>query len=239
MQFTDALDLVHSRMGRKAIARNALFGAISSLRAAVTQLEGMTKSINVLTERGYQQRADNIRNSTRYTTLEKTCSDRASKAQGIYAIACQSFDITPEFEPGVPKHLSRDQLAQIADFAGMTVEEVVAKRNAADERKFRSEMEAMSMTEALFWAAIEEEEPEVKAESVLRALQQTITFIATWANPDFAELGVLKHDIQIIETIVAKEEELSERSGELGMNEEGTGRTSKYQQQETADDLQN
>jgi hypothetical protein len=233
MHFSDALSLVHSQQGRKTIARNALFGAIGSLRALVTQMEGMTKAITVLESKGYTLRAENIRNSTRYIALEKNVQERASRAQGIYAIASASFDLMPEFEPGVPKHLSQEQLAQIAEFSGMSLEKVIELRNNAADKKYRSEMEAMSMTEAMFWSAEADEEPDVKAESVLRALTQTINFIATWSSPDFAELGVLKHDVQIIETIAAKEMDLEERAGELGINEDGTGaRSSKFQRQE-------
>lgn len=232
MKFETALHTVHSLAGRKAIARNALFGAISSLRAIVTQFEGMTKSINMLTEKGYQMRADAIRNSTRYVALEKQIEERASRAQGIYAMASASFDLTPEFEPGVPKHLSSEQLAQIAEFSGMSVKQVVELRNKADTKKYNSEMEAASMTEAFFWAAEAQEDPDVKAEAVLRALNQTVSFIAVWSNPDFAELGILKHDIQIIETIVAREMDKEDSEGALGINEEGTGRSSQYQRQE-------
>lgn len=232
MKFESALGLISSQSGRKAVARNCLFGAISGLRAAVTQLEGMTKSITILESKGYHERATAIRNSTRFLKLEQTCKERAEKAQGIFAIASTSFDLTPEFEPGVPKHLSKEQIAQIADFSGMSIDKVQEVRHNAAERKYRSEMEAMSYTEALFWSADAQEDPDVKAESVLRALNQTVQFIATWTVPDFAELGILKHDIQIIETIVAKESELEERSGELGMNEEGTGKVSKFQREE-------
>jgi hypothetical protein len=132
----------------------------------------------------------------------------------------------------VPKHLSKEQLAQIADFSGMSVDKVVELRNKADEKKYRAEMEAMSMTEAFFWAAEPQEDPDIKAESVLRALNQTVQFIAVWSNPDFAELGILKHDIEIVETIVAREMEYDESAGQLGVNEEGTGRSSTYQREE-------
>lgn len=232
MKLETALNIVHSQAGRRAIARNSLFGAISGLRALVSQFEGMTKSISVLTERGYAQRAEAIRSSTRYQVLEEKIEAAASRAQGIYAMASASFDLTPEFEPGVPKHLSQEQLAQIADFSGMTVEKVVALRNAAADRKYRSEMEAMSMTEAYFWAAPADEDPDVKAESALKALNQTVQFIATWSSPDFAELGVLKHDIEIMETIAANEMDHEEREGQLGVNEDGRGKASTQQREE-------
>lgn len=236
MKFETALHTVHSQAGRKAIARNSLFGAISSLRSLVSAMEGMTKSITVLTERGYDMRANAIRTSTRFLSLEDKIAKAAARAQGIYCIASASFDFQPEFEPGVPKHLSRDQLAQIADFSGLTVEKVKALRNASDEKRYRSEVEAMSMAEAMFWAAEAEEDPDVKAESVLKALNQTVQFIATWSSPDFAELGILKHDIEIMETIAAREMDYNESAGNLGINEEGTGRTQQYQPQEEISD---
>lgn len=232
MKFETALHTVHSQAGRRAIARNALFGAISSLRALVSAMEGMTKSITVLTERGYHMRADAIRNSTRFLTLEEKIQAAGSRAMGIYAIASASFDIQPEFEPGVPKHLSSEQLSQIADFSGLTVEKVTQLRNAAADKKYKSEVEAMSMTEAMFWAAEADEDPDVKAESVLKALNQTVQFIAVWSNPDFAELGILKHDIEIMETIAAREMDKEDAEGSLGINEAGTGRTTQYQPQE-------
>jgi hypothetical protein len=232
MKFETAMNTVHSLAGRKAIARNSLFGAISSLRTVVTQFEGMSKSISLLTEKGYGMRAEAIRNSTRYLALEKEIEERASRAQGIYAMASASFDITPEFEPGVPKHLSSDQLAQIAEFSGMSVQQVVELRNKADTRKYNSEMESASMTQCFFWAAEAEEDPEVKAESVLKALNQTVNFIACWSNPDFAELGILKHDIQILETIAAREIDKEEAEGRLGIKTDGTGSSSNYQRQE-------
>lgn len=230
MKFETALKTVHSQAGRKAIARNSLFGAISSLRSLVSAMEGMTKSITVLTERGYDMRANAIRTSNRFLTLEDKIAKAASRAQGIYAIASASFDFQPEFEPGVPKHLSRDQLAQIADFSGLTVDKVTQLRNASDEKRYRSEMEAMSMTEAMFWAAEPEEDPDVKAESVLKALNQTVQFIATWSSPDFAELGVLKHDIQIMETVAVREMDHEDDREELGGD--GTSRTPQYRPQE-------
>ena len=222
MKFETALNSVHSLVGRKAIARNALFGAIGSLRSAVSQLEGMTKSISVLTERGFHHRAEALRHSDRYATLNATVDERAKRAQGIYAIAAASFDIKPEFEPGVPRHLSSEQLAQIAEFSGMSVEKVSEIRNRADSKRYATELEAMSMTEAMFWSAEADEDPEIKAETAMKALQQSLTFIMTWSNPDFAELGILKHDIQIMETLVAKEELHEDDRDEPGMTRRST-----------------
>lgn len=235
MKFESALHSVHSQAGRKAIARNSLFGAISSLRMLVSAMEGMTKSINVLTERGYQMRADAIRNSPRFLTLEEKIQQAASRAQGIYAVASASFDLTPEFEPGVPKHLSKEQLTQIADFAGMSVEKVTELRHKADTKRYAAECEAQSMTEAFFWAAEADEDPEVKAESVLKALNQTVQFIATWSSPDFAELGILKHDIEIMETLAAREMDHEDAEGNLGINEDGRGRPVQQRQEEYAE----
>lgn len=205
MKLEAALNAIHSQTGRKTVVRNALFGAISGLRAACFALEGMTKSISVLTEKGYHYRAEALRNSDRFTSLTASVEERANRAYGIYCLASASFDIKPEFEPGIPKHLSQEQLAQIADFSGLSTEKVAALRNAADNKRYAAELEARSMTEAMFWSATPDEDPEVKAEGVMKALQQSVQFIATWSNPDFAELGVLKYDIQLLETIVASE----------------------------------
>lgn len=222
MKFESAMNTISSQVGRKAVARNSLFGAIASLRAQVSRLEGMTKSITVLTDKGFHHRADAIRNSDRYVSLDKAVETAARRAQGIFVIASQSFDIKPEFEPGVPKHLSQEQLAQIAEFSGMPVAKVIELRNNADSKRYASELEAMSMTEAMFWSADEDPDPEVKAETVLKALHQTMNFIMTWSNPDFAELGILRADIQIMETIVDRENNHDDDREEPGMQRNST-----------------
>lgn len=205
MKFETAMNSISSQVGRKAVARNALFGAIGALRSAVTRFEGMTKSVTVLREKGFHHRAESIVHSNKYKELDAQVEAAAKRAQGIYAIASASFDISPEFEPGVPRHLSQEQLAQIADFSGMPIDKVIELRTKADTKRYASELEAMSMTEAMFWSADADEDPDVKAETVLKALQQSMNFIMTWSNPDFAELGILRVDIQIMETLVEKE----------------------------------
>lgn len=222
MKFETALNSVSSLVGRKAIARNSLFGAIGALRSAVTQLEGMTKSVSVLRERGFHHRAEAIVHSDRFASLNERVENAAKRAQGIFAIASTSFDIKPEFEPGVPRHLSSEQLAQIAEFSGMSVDKVSEIRNRADSKRYATELEAMSMTEAMFWSADAEEDPDVKAETCMKALQQSMNFIMTWSNPDFAELGILRVDIQIMETLVAKEEIHADDREEPGMTRQST-----------------
>jgi hypothetical protein len=222
MKFETAMNTISSQAGRKAVARNALFGAIASLRAQVSRLESMTKSITVLTEKGFHHRADAIRYSDRYLSLDKAVETAAKRAQGIYCIAAASFDIKPEFEPGMPRHLSKEQLAQIAEFSGMPVDKVIELRHKADSKRYASELEAMSMTEAMFWSPDPDEDPEVKAETVLKALQQTMGFIMTWNNPDFAELGILRVDIEIMETIVARESKHEGDRDEPGMERQST-----------------
>lgn len=222
MKFQDAMEMIHSQVGRKAVARNTLFGAIGALRNKVSQFEGMTKSITVLTDKGFHHRANAIRHSDRYTALDAAVEAAASRAQGIYCIASAKFDIKPEFEPGTPKHLSQEQLAQIAEFSGMSVDKVTQLRTNADNKRYASELEAMSMTEAMFWSAEPQDDPDVKAESVLKALQQSVQFIATWSTPDFAELGILRVDIQIMETLVAREQEHEDDREEPGMTRQTT-----------------
>jgi hypothetical protein len=217
MKFSTALHEVHSEQGKKAIARNSLFGAIGALRSAVSRAEGMAKSVTVLREKKYEHRANAIMHSKVFLDTQAKMEDAAKRAQGIWCIASASFDIKPEFEPGVPKHMSQEQLAQIAEFSGMSVNKVIELRTNADNKRYASELEAMSMTEAMFWSAEPDEDPEVKADSVLRALHQTMQFIMTWSNPDFAELGILKYDIERMETIAQHEKDRSEVEGPLGM----------------------
>ena len=221
MKLETALNSISSLAGRKAVARNTLFGAISALRNAVSRFEGMTKSVTVLREKGFHHRAESIVHGTQYTTLDAKVEELASRAQGIFCMASASFDIKPEFEPGVPRHLSQEQLAQIAEFSGMSVDKVIQLRTNADNKRYASELEAMSMTEAMFWSAEPQEDPDVKAETVLKALQQTMNFIMTWSNPDFAELGILRVDIEIMETIAAREAEHADDREEPGMTREG------------------
>jgi hypothetical protein len=222
MKFENAMNTISSQVGRKAVARNALFGAIGALRSKVSQLEGMTKSIVVLTDKGFHHRANAIRHSDRYSQLDAQVEAAAARAQGIFAQASASFDIKPEFEPGVPKHLSQEQLAQLADFSGMSVDKVAELRNKADNKRYASELESMSMTEAMFWSANPEDDPIVKAETVLKALQQSQMFIMTWSNPDFAELGILRHDIEIMETIAARESNHEGDREEPGLERQST-----------------
>ena len=230
MKLETALHTVHSQSGRRAIARNSLFGAIASLRAQVSRFEGMTKSVTVLRDKGFHHRAESIVHSNKYKELDTKVEAAANRAQGIFAMISASFDISPEFEPGVPRHLSQEQLAQIADFSGMSIDKVIELRTKADTKRYASELEAMSMTEAMFWAASDpDEDPEVKADTVLKALQQTMNFIMTWSNPDFAELGILKYDIEKIETIVVRESEHEDDREEIN---DGSTRSSQFTPQE-------
>ncbi len=230
MKLETALNSISSQVGRRAVARNTLFGAIASLRAQVSRFEGMTKSVTVLRAKGFHHRAESIVHSNKYKELDTKVDAAANRAQGIFAIISASFDISPEFEPGTPRHLSQEQLAQIAEFSGMSVDKVVELRTKADTKRYASELEAMSMTEAMFWAASDpDEDPEVKAETVLKALQQTMNFIMTWSNPDFAELGILRVDIQIMETIVEREANHEDDREEIN---DGSTRSSQFTPQE-------
>lgn len=219
INLSDAIEQISSTRGKTSVLRNTLFGAIGGLRAHVTRLEGMTKAVTVLRERGFQQRADGIINSSKFKDTEAKIEAAAAKAAAIHGVADQ-YGIMPEFEPGLPKDTDPELKARLVVLAkkrgksDLEIQQSLTKRNTNAMKRYAAETEAASMAEAFFWSAegADFEDIEVRGESVLRALNQTADFIESWSVPDEGELELLCSDIKLVEKLIAEAEQRGEPS---------------------------
>lgn len=175
----------------------------------------------------YAARSDNALLQTK--EAEKAMIANANNFWTIVAAADATgfvIDVDAAFDyvTTTTKPKSNEQLAETAKACGLTVEEL--KRKDDEQRSKRAE-EGRSMKASFVDRFTEsqysdptEVDPEYPASKVLAVAQAKRDNIATWDKPDLAELMLIRHDIEMVETLAQREEEYAERAGEASREQD-------------------
>jgi hypothetical protein len=144
--------------------------------------------------------------------------------QIVAQLGAKSFvldvDQTIDYVTSSTRAKTNDDITKLAAATGLS--EAVL-RKADIEKRAKAQMQAEQLRagfksrfgEMEFSAdADDNTDPDISAESVLKAVQSLILQIATWDKPDYAAIMILRADEKNLETIATREAEYTERAGE-------------------------
>lgn len=221
MKLTEVMSSIKAEYGLRRVCQALFFGAQQRLLSAAATVEGITRSINVLSEK-FPDRAQRIRDSGRYRDALSRMDEAANHAATMHGVIETKLVIEPEFSPAEFSLPGEAQLKEAAAFAGCSVEELVAAQITAAEKKFQQQSMAQQLASAAFYSAEAAEDCEVKAETVLRALETAMGFARTWnlSQNTLATMGLLRADIEWAEKQVARAEVQPTHTGCEGLEAE-------------------
>lgn len=221
MKLTEVMSSIKAEYGLRRVCQALFFGAQQRLLSAAATVEGITRSINVLSEK-FPDRAQRIRDSGRYRDALSRMDEAANYAATMHGVIETKLVIEPEFSPAEFSLPGEAQLKEAAAFAGCSVEELIAAQITAAEKKFQQQSMAQQLASAAFYSAEATEDCEVKAETVLRALETAMGFARTWnlSQNTLATMGLLRADIEWAEKQVAHAEVQPTHTGCEGLEAE-------------------
>lgn len=221
MKLTEVMSSIKADYGLRRVCQALFFGAQQRLLSAAATVEGITRSINVLSEK-FPDRAQRIRDSGRYRDALSRMDEAANYAATMHGVIETKLVIEPEFSPAEFSLPGEAQLKEAATFAGCSVEELIAAQITAAEKKFQQQSMAQQLASAAFYSAEATEDCEVKAETVLRALETAMGFARTWnlSQNTLATMGLLRADIEWAEKQVAHAEVQPTHTGCEGLEAE-------------------
>lgn len=207
MKLTEVMGSIKAEYGLRRVCQALFFGAQQRLLSAAATVEGITRSINVLSEK-FPDRAQRIRDSGRYRDALGRMDEAANYAATMHGVIETRLVIEPEFSPAEFSLPGEAQLKEAATFAGCSVEELIVAQITAAEKKFQQQSMAQQLASAAFYSAEAAEDCEVKAETVLRALETAMGYARTWnlSQNTLATMGLLRADIEWAEKQVAHAE---------------------------------
>lgn len=224
---TSQLDQLASDRGIRAIFKTAIFSASQSLLNKASQLKKLNAYIDRLPT---DAKKEAVRESDRYIKLDTQALASAKRLACLHAISeAKEFNIEVELAPMFNRGSTKADIEKKAEFAGVTVAEVQKIEDTNIQRQFTDAEHAVTLAEELFYGAETEEQfldPEtgeeymetapvfVHPEACLKDLQRTRDWLLGWNNPDYSELGLLKHDIATMEDCVARFNQIIEEAGE-------------------------
>lgn len=230
----DQFGQLHSQRGLQAVYQALCFGGVQSLLSRTTNYAKMSLLVNRMKQEGRVHEATTLESSDRFLKAKELAEQAATRLAVIHARAEQSFAIPLEFTPVMQRTSNNEDLIKKAEFAGVSVTHVqeIEMKNAV--KRFEEANKAASLAEALFYAAdttgfIEEVKDEhgyteaeieheitiyVRPEHISKALERTRDYLLSWTTPDWAEIGLLKADLESVEKAQEQYDELVERSGE-------------------------
>jgi hypothetical protein len=205
------LSIIKSERGLRSVFSALFFGAKGALLSAAANFESISRTVSNLRQAGYADRADDIVNGKRFTTLETALNTAAVKAASIQTMAdTHGIVLEVDFTPDVQRGKDAKQIEDAAAASGVPAELIKQKEQEAIKRRYDQQEQAKSAAETAFWTADHNEEVEVKTETVLAALVRQRNYMLEWNTLDLGELTILKHDIERIEQLLAIEEERGE-----------------------------
>jgi len=211
-------DHIHSARGFHAVAKAVGFGASSSLLNNAAQLQkaiDLTKRIE--TSQG-KDAVDTFKASDRYLSLEEKATAAAERLRSIELILAsdhRTADLTIiQVEAGEAKPVPMDTITKLVEATGRKAEEIIAMQTKQANAQAQQIKAGEVLANTLLFSAEGNSEVYVKPEMVLKALQRTQDWLCTWSQPDFAELVLLKADIELFEDVTNSFEDYHERAGE-------------------------
>lgn len=192
--FRFVMSALSSQRVKQAVASATFFGAAGALRGACARLESFTRTIHAIQDK-YPERAEKMRSSTTMADLDKKAEQAANRAAAIHAIAEEhGVMIKLDFEPPMPKSKTNEELEQLAALTRMAKEDIAKHVDAANQKRYASEVEASDLASSLFWTACADSDAPIKFDSVAKAIERTRLQLLTWSSIDFAELALIASD---------------------------------------------
>ena len=232
----DALSILSSEKGIREVYSNSIFGTTQQLLSNAQKLQKFNQHITRLEETGFINKAEAIKESTRFIMTQERALESATRLAILDANAtAKGLNIDIELSPTLRKMSPKDKIAEKAKFARMKEEEVEALEQKAHLATYNAQLSAQALAEELFFSAETEEEVIhvvddagqtetviesvpifFHPESVLKALTKARNWLLTWNEPDYAELGLLSSDMDTVEEALSKFVEMTEHGTESG-----------------------
>lgn len=223
----DVVDQLFSERGKASVFQGLIFGATQSLISRAIAYSKFSKVLNQMKEEGRVHEATSLEASNRFLSAKEAAENAARR---LVNLSTYAPEIEISFEATLQRGSSQEQLQQKAQFAGVEEDYVrtIEIKNAL--KKFQQANEATAFAESLFYSVdIVEVQTEhdadgyeyettathpviIRPDHILKGLQRARDFILSWNNPDYAELGLIKADIETMEVAANKFEQLQENS---------------------------
>lgn len=228
------LSFLKSEQGKRATYQALCFGGVQSLLIKTSNYQKLLSLVDRMKEQGRTAEANRLEFSDRFLASKQHAEESAQRLAVIHSIASSSYDIELDFTATLQRGSSQEQIQKKADFAGVEAVLVKSIEEKAILRKYQEADAACDLAQALFYGAdvidrIQVEKDEfgyetgenevlhsiyIRPEAVMKAFTRARDFLLSWNTPDWAELGVLKADIETLEKTVTRFEEVSEHAGE-------------------------
>jgi hypothetical protein len=206
MKLSQVLAL-NSDRGIRSVISALTFGAKQRLLSVTVQYERMTRTIHSLNQAGFADRASDVAEGKAFKASEQRTMEAANTLSILIAAAdSRGIVVDLDIEPTMRRLMDQKQMALAAESSGLTVEEITKAAVTSAKMQFEQEQQAAMLAQSLFYTACgEETDLDVKAESVLSALQRERGRIITFSNilPYLGDLALLKKDIEVVEWIIA------------------------------------
>jgi hypothetical protein len=211
-------DHIHSARGFHAVAKAVAFGASSSLLNQASQLQ---KSINLakrIEETQGADACDTFKTSDRYLSQEEKTQAAAERLRSIELILATDHRtsdlVIVEVQAGEAKPVPMDTIAKLVEATGRKPEEIMAMQQKQANAQAKQVKDGEVLANTMLFSAEGNQDVYVKPDMVLKALQRTQDWLCTWSQPDYAELVLLKADIELFEDAVNSYEDYMDRAGE-------------------------
>lgn len=224
------LSNISSERGLRSVLSSLFFGAKGALLSSSANFEQVTRMVSNLRASGYQDRADAIQASQRFTVLEEAVTTAAMRAASIQTYAdTHGVVLEVNFAPDLARGKDLKQLMAASEASGVDIEVIKRKEQESIKRRYDTQAQAQSMAETMFWSAGYEDDVEVRTETVLNALNRQRDYMLEWTSLDLGELTIIRHDIAFVFHLLEIEEQAGESSE--GTLDEGMIRSSDAQMQ--------
>lgn len=206
MKLSQVMQSVNCEYGLRRVCSAIMFGATQRLLSAAATVEGITRSINVLSEK-FPDRAQRLRDSSRYSDAIKRMDETAQYAATVHGVVETRFPSELEFTPAEFRMPDEATLKQAAEFAEVSIERLVNDQMVAAEKRYQQQLLAKDLASAAFYEAVADEDCDVQAATVMNALLRVREFMLTWnmSLNTVTTLGLIRDDIKRFEPYVERE----------------------------------
>jgi len=223
---------LQSEKGKLAIYQALCFGGVQSLMARTVNYVKIKSVIDRMKAEGRTAEVINLEASNRYLTAKEQAEAAAIRLSVIHAHAESLFTIVLDFTPTMQRGSSTSDLEMKASFAGVELDYVKAIEAKNALKKFKETENASSLAEALFYSAdVENTSTEYNADGdemcfstpikvfirpdiMQKALIRSRDYLLTWSTPDWAEMGLIKADLESLEKAADKYEAMQDNGNE-------------------------
>jgi hypothetical protein len=201
------LSILSSERGVRAALRSLFYGSRSSLLQACANIKSMNATVERLRKDGYQDRANAILETPRYTTLKSAVDNAAIRCASIDAYAnTLGVMLETDFNPVMQGGKTKEQMLAVSEATGIDVAKLEEIERKGIKSRYDRDADAQTDAEVAFYSSEANDELEIKADTVLRAFERERNRMLEWTNLDLSELTLMRHDIEVLERMVDYEE---------------------------------